>query len=201
MKSRFNEKEKRLEAMLFASPDSVPLNKLAEALGCDIPVTRGLLTHMGEVYIKEASGILLHEADESFRLCTNPAYYPEVQRLLQLRPRRPLSQALLETLAVIAFKQPVTKGVIEEIRGVNSDHGVNRLVEYGLVEEMGRLDAPGRPILFGTSEDFLLFYGLKSVDELINSAEEQGMPMLPDVLEASEMPVQGELDFHEDAAG
>jgi segregation and condensation protein B len=75
----------------------------------------------------------------------------------------------LETLAIIAFKQPVTKAVIENIRGVNSDHGVNRLVEYGLVEEKGRLDAPGRPILFGTSEEFLMFYGLKSVDELLTA--------------------------------
>jgi segregation and condensation protein B len=96
-------------------------------------------------------------------------YYSCVQRLLQLAPKKPLSQALLECLAIIAFKQPVTKGVLEEIRGVNSDHSVNRLVEYGLVEEKGRLDAPGRPILFGTSEDFLMFYGLKSVDELVDA--------------------------------
>jgi segregation and condensation protein B len=167
MHGRLSEKEKMLEAMLFASPESVPLAKLAEALGSDIPMTRGLLAHMGEVYALEQSGIQLHEADEAYRLCTNPIYYPCVQKLLQLRPRRPLSQALLETLAVIAFKQPVTKGIIEEIRGVNVDHSVNKLVEYGLVEEKDRLDAPGRPILFGTSEDFLLHYGLKNVEELL----------------------------------
>ncbi|MCL2500132.1 MAG: SMC-Scp complex subunit ScpB [Defluviitaleaceae bacterium] len=167
MSGRFSEKEKMLEAMLFASPESVPLVKLADALGCDVPVTRGLLAHMGEVYAKEQSGILLHEAEDTFRLCTNPAYYPCVQKLLQLRPKRPLSQALLETLAIIAFKQPVTKGIVEEIRGVNADHSVNKLVEYGLVEEKGRLDAPGKPILFGTSEEFLLYYGLKNVEELI----------------------------------
>jgi len=171
MTERFTEKEKMLEAMLFASPESVPLAKLAEALGAEIPATRELLAHMHEVYAREQSGIQLAEADGHFRLCTNPLYYPCVQRLLQLRPRRPLSQALLETLAVIAFKQPVTKGVIEEIRGVSSDHSVNRLVEYGLVEERGRLEAPGRPVLFGTSEDFLMFYGLKSVDEFISNGE------------------------------
>jgi segregation and condensation protein B len=163
---QLSEKEKMLEAMLFASPESVPLAKLAEALGTDIPVTRELLTHLGEIYTREQSGIQLAEADDCFRLCTNPLYYPCVQRLLQLRPRRPLSQALLETLAVIVFKQPVTKGVIEEIRGVNCDHGVNRLVEYGLVEEKGRLDAPGRPILFGTGEEFLIHYGIKNIEEL-----------------------------------
>ncbi|MCL2363638.1 MAG: SMC-Scp complex subunit ScpB [Defluviitaleaceae bacterium] len=170
MVERFTEKEKMLEAMLFASPESVPLAKLAEALGAEIPATRELLAHMHEVYVREQSGIQLAEADGHFRLCSNPMYYPCVQRLLQLRPRRPLSQALLETLAVIAFKQPVTKGVIEEIRGVSSDHSVNRLVEYGLVEERGRLEAPGRPVLFGTSEDFLMFYGLKSVEELLDNA-------------------------------
>lgn len=167
----FNEKENMLLAMLFASTDSVPLAKLAEALDAEIPATRESLAHMSELFTRHQSGIQLHEADGAYRLCTNPLYYPCVQRLLQLAPKKPLSQALLETLAIIAFKQPVTKGVVEEIRGVNSDHSVNRLVEYGLVEEKGRLDAPGRPILFGTSEDFLMFYGLKSVDELLTVPE------------------------------
>ncbi|MCL1878661.1 MAG: SMC-Scp complex subunit ScpB [Defluviitaleaceae bacterium] len=162
-----SEREKILEAMLFASGESVPLSRLAEALGCDIPLTRNLLSRMAEKYSADNAGIQLSEADDAFCLCTNPAYFSSVQRLLKIRPRRALSQTLLETLAVIAFKQPVTKSVIENIRGVNCDHGVNRLVEYGLVEEKGRLDAPGRPILFGTSEEFLLFYGLKNVDELM----------------------------------
>ncbi|MCL1844877.1 MAG: SMC-Scp complex subunit ScpB [Defluviitaleaceae bacterium] len=164
------EREKTLEAMLFASGESVPVARLAEALGCDIPMTRNLLASMAERYTAENAGIQLREVDDAFCLCTNPVYFPAVQRLLKIRPRRALSQTLLETLAVIAFKQPVTKSVIENIRGVNCDHGVNRLVEYGLVEEKGRLDAPGRPILFGTTEEFLLFYGLKSVDELTGIA-------------------------------
>lgn len=161
------EREKMLEAMLFASGESVPVAKLAEALGCDIPLARNLLARMAETYSNENAGIQLREIDDSFCLCTNPAYYPTITRLLKTKPRRPLSQTLLETLAIIAFKQPVTKAVIEDIRGVNSDHGVNKLLEYGLVEEKGRMDAPGRPILFGTSEEFLLFYGLKSVEELL----------------------------------
>ncbi|MCL2577214.1 MAG: SMC-Scp complex subunit ScpB [Defluviitaleaceae bacterium] len=161
------EREKMLEAMLFASGESVPVAKLAAALGCDIPLVRNLLAKMADTYSGENSGIQLREVDDCFRLCTNPEYYPAIQRLLKIKPRRALSQTLLETLAIIAFKQPVTKAVIENIRGVNCDHGVNRLVEFGLVEEKGRLDAPGRPILFGTSEEFLLFYGLRSVDELL----------------------------------
>ena len=161
------EREKTLEAMLFANPGSVPLASLAEALGCDIPLTRNLLTRMAEAYAKDQSGIQLQEIDDTYRLCTNPIYYPAIERLLKLKPRRALTQTLLETLAVIAYKQPVTKTIIEDIRGVNADHAVNKLMEYGLITEKGRLDAPGRPILFGTSDEFLLHYGLKSIQELL----------------------------------
>jgi len=176
-----SEREKTLEAMLFASPESVPLEKLAEVLGCDIPLTRNLLTHMAESYAEEQAGILLQEIDGAYRLCTNPAYYPQVQQLLQKKPRSTFSQSARETLAIIAFKQPVTKGAIEEIRGVNSDHAVNRLVEYGLVTELGRLDAPGRPILFGTSEEFLIFYGLKNIDELLAKTSDLTLPEMPEL--------------------
>jgi segregation and condensation protein B len=158
--------EKILEALLFAGGESVPLPKLAEAIECGIPVTRNLLARMAEAYEREAAGILIMETDEHYRLCTNPAYYGYVQRLMQLPPRKPLSPSVLETLSIIAYKQPVTKAVIEEIRGVNVDYAVNRLLAYGLIMEKGRLDAPGKPLLFGTSEEFLRFYGLKNVDEL-----------------------------------
>ena len=167
MPGHTSEREKTLEALLFASGESVPVAKLAEALGCDVPMTRNLLARMADTYKEENAGIQLREVDDCFCLCTNPEYYPAIQRLLKIKPRKPLSRTVLETLAVIAFKQPVTKAVIEDIRGVNCDHGVNKLLEYGLIKEVDRLDAPGRPILFGTSEEFLLFYGLKSVEELI----------------------------------
>ena len=161
-----SEREKTLEAMLFASGESIPVDKLAGAIGCDVPLTRNLLSRMADTYREEDSGILLNEAEDSFRLTTNPKYYSAIERLLKIKPRRPLSQALLETLAIIAFKQPVTKAVIESIRGVNSDYNVNKLLDYGLIEERGRLDAPGRPIIFGTTEIFLLFYGLNSPEDL-----------------------------------
>ena len=159
-------REKMLLAMLFASGESVPVSKLADALGCDIPLTRSLLLHMSEVYARENSALHIREVDDSYKLCTNPAFHHVIEKLVKSKPRRALSQVQLETLAIIAFKQPVTKPVIEGIRGVNCDHAVNKLIEFGLVREEGRLDGPGRPILFGTTEDFLLFYGLSSVDEL-----------------------------------
>ena len=161
-----SERERMLEALLFASGEAVPVAKLAEALGCDIPLTRNLLAQMADTYEQDDAGIQLREMDDCYRLCTNPKFFPTIQRLLKIKPRRALTQTLLETLAIIAFKQPVTKAIIESIRGVNCDHSVNKLLEYGLITEEGRLDAPGRPILFGTSEEFLLFYGLRSVDEL-----------------------------------
>jgi len=180
------DKEKTLEAMLFASPDSVPLTSLAEALGCDIPLTRNLLARMAEAYAKDQSGIQLQEIDDTYRLCTNPIYYAAIERLLKLKPRRALTQTLLETLAIIAYKQPVTKAIIEDIRGVNADHAVNKLMEYGLITEKGRLDAPGRPILFGTSDEFLLHYGLKNVQELLaNSGSEMEQLTLQEEIDAN----------------
>ena len=167
MPGHISEREKIIEAMLFASGESVPITEIAEALGCDVPLTRNLLARMADTYKGDNAGIQLREAQDCFCLCTNPAYYPAISRLLKIKPRKALSKTVLETLAIIAFKQPVTKSVIEDIRGVNCDHGINKLLEFGLIKETGRLDAPGRPILFGTSEEFLLFYGLKSIDELI----------------------------------
>jgi len=163
--------EKILEAILFAAGDAVPTVRLAEALGCSIPIARGLLIHMAERYADEESGIQLVEIEDAFQLCSNPKYHSYAKRLLPGPSRRSLTQPLLETLSIIAFKQPVTKAVIEEIRGVNADHAVNRLMEYGLIAECGRLDAPGKPILFGTSEDFLRYFGLRSVDEFLEKSQ------------------------------
>lgn len=167
------EQEKILEAILFAAGEAVPVPRLAEALECPIPAVRGLLARMAERYIEEESGIILIEIEDSFQMCTNPIYYGYAQRLLPARSARSLTMPLLETLAIVAYKQPVTKAVIEGIRGVNADHTVNKLVEYGLVEECGRLDAPGRPILFGTTEGFLRYYGIRTVEEFLVYAGEE----------------------------
>ena len=170
------EREKILEAILFAAGDAVPVARLAEALGNDIPATRNLLLHMAEQYEAQESGIQIVEIGDTFSLCTNPKYYEYAKRLLPETPKRTLTQPLLETLSIIVYKQPVTKAVIEEIRGVSADHTVNKLVEYGLVVEQGRLDAPGKPILFGTSEEFLRHFGLRDIEEFLllsqKSAEE-----------------------------
>ena len=165
--------EKILEAVLFAAGSPVSVSRLAEVLIMDTPAVRGLLGHMAERFINEESGIILLETDDSYQLCTNPKYYEYAKRLLPGQPKRVLTQTLLETLAIIVYKQPVTKSVIEDIRGVNADHAVNKLLEYGLIEENGRLEAPGKPILFKTSKEFLQYFGLKSVNEFVKLSMEK----------------------------
>ena len=158
--------EKILEAMLFASGDSVPLPVLSMAMGLSVNETCRLLEGMQSSYEEEQRGFTLIRVNDGYQLSTNPIYYDHLSRLIQTPKRKLLTQTLMETLAIIAYKQPVTKAQIEEIRGVNADHAVNRLMEYSLITEMGRLDAPGKPILFGTTDDFLRHFGLADIEQL-----------------------------------
>ena len=121
---------------------------------------------MMERYEKEDRGIRIIELEDSFQLCTKKEMYEYLIRVAKQPKRYALTDVLLETLSIVAYKQPVTKLEIEKIRGVKSDHAVNKLVEYGLIEETGRLDAPGRPLLFGTTEEFLRRFSVQSLDDL-----------------------------------
>jgi len=158
--------EKILEAMLFASGEAMPLPVLSMALGISVRETSQLLASLQRLYEKEERGISLIRVNEAYQLSTNPIYYEHISRLMQTPKRRLLTQTLMETLSIIAYKQPVTKAQIEEIRGVNADHAVNKLMEYNLITEKGRLDAPGKPILFGTSDDFFRHFGLEDIAQL-----------------------------------
>ena len=170
--------ENLLEAILFAAGDPVPIARLAEAIGLDIPAVRGLLSCMSKKREEEDAGILVMEIDDAFMLCTNPKYHEYAKFLLPGTPKRALTMPLLETLSIIAYKQPVTKAVIEEIRGVSADHAVNKLMEYGLVTETGRLDAPGKPILFATDEGFLRHFGFRTVEEFLQAGESEQLGLL-----------------------
>ena len=111
-------------------------------------------------------GIKILELDGAFQMCTKQEYYEYLVEIA-LQPKKALlTDVMLETLSIIAYKQPVTKQEIEKIRGVKSDHAINKLVEYNLVQELGRLDAPGRPILLGTTEEFLRNFGVQSTEDL-----------------------------------
>jgi segregation and condensation protein B len=121
---------------------------------------------MQQHYEDASIGVRIIELDGAYQMCTKPEMYEYLIRIAKQPKKRVLTDVLLETLSIIAYKQPVTRAEIEKIRGVSSDHAVNKLVEYGLVRELGRLDAPGRPLLFGTTEEFLRSFGVQSVDEL-----------------------------------
>lgn len=162
-----------IEAILFTMGDSVELEKLASAIGHDEETTRKLVHNMMDKYEAEDRGIRIIELDNAFQLCTKKEMYEYLIRVAKQPKRYVLTDVLLETLSIIAYKQPVTKLEIEKIRGVKSDHAVNKLVEYGLVEETGRLDAPGRPLLFGTTEEFLRRFSVHSLDELPVLDQEQ----------------------------
>lgn len=155
-----------IEAILFTMGESVELNKIAKAVEQDVETTRKVIHHMMDRYKKEDRGIHIIELGDAFQLCTKKDTYEYLIRIAKQPKHHILTDVALETLSIIAYKQPITKLEIEKIRGVKSDHAVNKLIEYELVTEVGRLDAPGRPILFGTTEEFLRRFRVQSVDEL-----------------------------------
>lgn len=162
-----------IEAILFTMGNSVELSKIAAAIGHDEETTRRLIHNMMDKYETDDRGIRIIELEDSFQMCTKPQMYEYLIKVARQPRRYVLTDVQLETLSIIAYRQPVTKLEIEKIRGVKSDHAVNKLVEYDLVCEVGRLDAPGKPILFGTTEEFLRRFSIHSLDELPGINPEQ----------------------------
>lgn len=173
MQKEMDKLQAAVEAILFTMGESVEVVKIASAIGHDEETTRKLIRGMMDRYDKEDRGIRIIELEDSFQLCTKKEMYEYLIRVAKQPRRYTLTEVLLETLSIVAYKQPVTRLEIEKIRGVKSDHAVNKLVEYGLVEEKGRLEAPGRPLLFGTTEEFLRRFSLQSLDELPSVNPEQ----------------------------
>lgn len=155
-----------IEAVLFTMGESVSVHKLAELIEDTPSATRKIIEQMQENLQAANRGISIVEFEDSFQMCTKVDMYEDLLKIAKTPRKYTLSDTLLETLSIIAYKQPVTKLDIEKIRGVSCDHAVNRLVEFDLVKELGRLDAPGRPLLFGTTEQFLRSFGVKSLEEL-----------------------------------
>lgn len=162
----FDRLEAATEAILFAVGDAVEMGRLAKTLQHDLPTTQKVIDRLKERYEEENRGIRLIDLEGAVQLCTKKEYYNHLIRMA-LQPKKAiLTEVMLETLSIIAYKQPVTRLEIEKIRGVKSDHAVNKLVEYQLIKEVGRLDVPGRPILFGTTEEFLRDFGVSSTEDL-----------------------------------
>ncbi len=156
----------RLEAMLFACGDPVEASRLADVLELDVESVTKMLSSLGDSYEERESGLRLIRIDGKYQLCTREEYAQDVRKLLEIKKNTPLSQAAFEVLAIIAYNKSVTKSFIEQIRGVDCSGSISNLVQKGLIEEKGRLDLPGRPLVYGTTDRFLRCFSISSLDDL-----------------------------------
>ncbi len=178
----------KTEAILFAGGEPVALERIAQVLGVRTYAVEEAVDALCEKYNTPQSGVHLLRLENSAQFCTNPAYIEPVRGALDLKRNTPLSQAALEVLAVVAYNQPVTKAFVEQVRGVDCSGVIGSLMQKDLLEERGRLELPGRPLLYGTTETFLRCFQLSSIDELppppsreeeAEEGEPGGEPSLP----------------------
>ena len=160
------EEEDLLEALLFSLGRTVSLEEMAICLHMGVDGAELAAERLREKYEERQGGLLIRKLEGKYQMVSHPKTYDALIRVVKQSRKPVLSDVHLETLSIIAYCQPVTKAEVERIRGVKSDHAVNRLVEFGLIEEVGRLDAPGRPVLFGTTEEFLTRFGVDSLASL-----------------------------------
>lgn len=155
-----------IEAILFSVGEAIDIKDLAKVLELEVSDLDKIIDDMAEKYKDEDRGIHIVRLENAVQLCTKNKYYDILTKVVNMPQKHSLTDSLMETLSIVAYKQPVTRQEIEAIRGVSCVHAINKLVEYKLIAEVGRLDAVGRPILFGTTEDFLRSFGVTSMDEL-----------------------------------
>ena len=153
--------------------EAISAEAIGAVIGHDKATVIRLVHHLMDRYQNEKRGIHIIELDGSFQMCTSPEMYDYVIKLTHQPKKQVLTDVMLETLAIVAYKQPVTKAEIEQIRGVSCSHAINKLLEYGLITEAGRLNAPGRPILLATTEEFLRTFGVQSVEGLPSVSPEE----------------------------
>ncbi len=177
---KLNESIAIIEAILFAHGDPITPEKLSEASGIDVETTVKLIDQLERRYNVQESGLKIIRLNNGFQITTREEYASYIKSALETRKQQPLSQAAMETLSIIAYNQPVTKSFVEQVRGIDSSSVVNTLVERDLLEEAGRLDLPGRPVAYRTTDTFLRCFGISSLAEL---------PPLPNQ--------EGQLDFDE----
>lgn len=155
-----------IEVLLFAYGDLLPVATIAETIQMDIRTTKALINKMIDDFNRSDRGIMIKQVNDAFQLCTKKEYMEYVKKIFNNGPVIPLSQAAYEVLAIVAYKQPVTRSVIENIRGVNSESALSKLIERNYIKECGKLDAPGRPSLYEVTEEFLKSFGLRTIEEL-----------------------------------
>lgn len=156
----------KLEAMLFACGEPVEATRLADILEIDLETVEKMLGYLSAMYDERNSGLMLIRVDSKYQLCTREKHSEEVRKLLEIRKNTPLSNAAFEVLAIVAYNKTVTRSFIEQVRGVDCSGPVSSLVQKGLIEEKGRLDLPGRPLIYGTTDRFLRCFSLNSLDDL-----------------------------------
>ena len=179
-----------IEAVLFTMGESVEISRLADVIEEDVKTTKAILKEMEETFQGEERGIGLTYFENAVQLCTKAQMYEYLIRIAKAPRKMTLTETVLETLSIIAYRQPITRVEIERIRGVSCDHAINKLLEYDLISELGRLDAPGRPLLFGTTEQFLRCFGVGSLEEL----PELNPVQLEEFKQQAEAEVQLQLD-------
>lgn len=158
--------ERAVEAILFAAGDPVELSRLSEILDIDEPSLEKIITNLRDYYDFEQRGVRIVKLENSYQMCSSPRHAEFIRKALETRKAPRLSPPLLEVLSVIAYRQPVTRAYVEQVRGVDCSYSITSLVEKSLIEESGRLDVPGKPILYRTTKDFLRVFGLESLNDL-----------------------------------
>ena len=158
--------ENIIESLIFSYGDALSLDKICEILELDRKTARNILKNMMDTYNTSNRGIIIREINEKYQMCSKPEYFDYVSKLYQIRQKQALSQAAYEVLSIVAYNQPITRAKLEQIRGVNSDSAVTRLLERNLIKEAGKLDTPGRPRLYETTDEFLKCFGFKSLRDL-----------------------------------
>ena len=163
---QLNDKAAAIEAILFASGEPVEESRIADAAEIEKNDVESLIKHLNDRYNDAESALEIIRLGNKFQMCTRKKYADNIRAVMESKKQIPLSNAAMEALTIIAYNQPVTKGFVESVRGVDSATVVNSLVEKGLLEEAGRLDVPGRPVAFRTTANFLRCFGLTSLDDL-----------------------------------
>ena len=162
-----------IESLLFVHGDPISIKDISSILGEDVDTVAKLMNELEKLYDNPNRGIKLFKIDDKYQLGTKPENEKYVARLLKTNQRQSLSQAAIETLSIISYKQPITKIEIEEIRGVKSDKAIQTLLDKELIKESGRLEVVGRPILYGTTDNFLKQFGIERLEELPNLDDEE----------------------------
>lgn len=170
------EQESIIESLLFAAGEIVTKSTLTNILSLTNKEIENNIEHINNKYLEANSSLMIREIENGYQICTRPKYHEYICKLSENKQKKNLSQAAMETLAIIAYKQPVTRQEIEKIRGINSDRSVSILAEYGLIEDIGRKEAPGRPLIYGTTQEFLRVFGYTTLNDLPEISLEDKMP-------------------------